>query len=223
MTLLNCSALFRARPPDTTLGAEERSGREEMVSSSERCLVASMIVIRRGIEKSVESRLDERPRARERERRREWVRYRALTCRIDGVDLDDLCPVLHPCGRLVKRRRPDGDDPDPILVFTRGDLQDGVSRVDRAFEGRLLGGSLGVLQADDIGDHAHVERTGEAGEEVFVDSGVCREEVGGFVGPIEELCQDRGDGCKGGELSGLEFRVDLLCRDETADSPSARP
>lgn len=44
MTPLNCSALFSALPPETTRGAEERSGREEMVSSSERCLVAPINV-----------------------------------------------------------------------------------------------------------------------------------------------------------------------------------
>ena len=47
MIELNCSALLSARPPETTRGAEERSGRDEMVSSSERCLVAAITRVAR--------------------------------------------------------------------------------------------------------------------------------------------------------------------------------
>jgi hypothetical protein len=50
MIELNCSALLSARPPETTRGAEERSGREEMVSSSERCLVVAKTRARRGLQ-----------------------------------------------------------------------------------------------------------------------------------------------------------------------------
>lgn len=118
-----------------------------------------------------------------------------LTSRTDRLDLNYLRPIPLPQSSFIKSRRPNRDNPDPILILSRLDLQNRIPRINRPLEGSLFFRTFGMGKGDDIGYHAHVQATGKTREEVFVHRRMGGEEVSVGVGRVEEFGQDGGNGC----------------------------
>ncbi len=157
MIWLNDSWLLSARPPETTREADASSGRDEVVSSSERkavetagraggCVVSS----ERGSHGS----------------------RRRLTLGLLGLDLLDLhAPLLAQLG-LVKRGRADRDDPHAPGLGLDLYLENRIPRIDRPLE-HLAGG----IDRENVGHDRRAERPRQPGKEVLRDGRVRCEEV----------------------------------------------
>ena len=104
MILLKLSWLFSALPPETTRVAEDRSGLDETVNSSEMNLVDAGSS-------------------------QHWHGHFLLTFSLDSINLLGICRAVH--RRFVKSRRSNGHDLDGVTAL---DLQNGISSIYRSRE-----------------------------------------------------------------------------------------